>query len=76
MPILNADPEAVPGMVRALTGIYTCESCEEEAEGVWPAPEEGFEQDGDGPPVAVQECPCGAKQTVEYPGWSFFSEAG
>lgn len=78
MPVLTADQvlEVPPGMIRALTGTYTCEGCGEEADGLWPAPEEGFEQDGDGPPVAVQTCPCSAQQTEEYPGYSFRTEAG
>jgi DNA-directed RNA polymerase subunit RPC12/RpoP len=57
---------------RLLTAVYVCEDCDEETEGVWPAPEY---QDDD-MPEAVQECPCGHPQLVTYPGYSFRTEAG
>ena len=64
-------------MARALSTIVTCESCEAEYDGLWPAEEEGDEQDRAEAPVARQECPvCGHTQEEEYPGWSFQGEAG
>jgi len=60
-------------LIPAVTAVYRCEPCGgEETEGIWPAPD----QDADGPPVADQVCPAGHVQTVEYPGFAFFSEAG
>jgi DNA-directed RNA polymerase subunit RPC12/RpoP len=64
-------------MAQARTAVYTCDRCGEEVDGVWSAPEEDEEQDQDEAPVAVQVCPgCGYAQSVEYPGWSVWTEAG
>ena len=62
--------------MRARSAVYTCGGCGKEADGTWPWPEQGDEQDQDGAPTAEQECSCGHKQRVEFPGYAFFGEAG
>ena len=63
-------------MARTRTAQYVCGGCGNESEGIWPWPEPGDEQDQEEAPVAEQECPCGHKQLAEFPGYSFFGEAG
>jgi hypothetical protein len=62
--------------VASRTAQYLCAGCDEEADGIWPWPDAGDEQDQDGAPVAEQECPCGHRQAEQYPGYAFFGEAG
>lgn len=62
------------GVLRAFVD---CDDCEETYDGYWPAPDEDEEQDQDEAPIAEQVCPnCGHRQTEEFPGWSFHTEAG
>jgi rRNA maturation protein Nop10 len=55
-----------------LSAMYTCPGCGQEAEGIWPAPED--QDDEVGP--AEQMCPCGRRALVAWPGYSFRAEAG
>lgn len=56
-----------------LEAFIDCPRCGETVPGVWPKPEG---QDITEAPVAKQECPNGHVFEAEYPGWSFFTEAG
>jgi hypothetical protein len=62
--------------MRLLTAIVECPYCQAESEGTWPDPSLD-EQDRAEAPVSLQTCPaCGWRWYLEYPGWSFQSEAG
>jgi hypothetical protein len=59
-----------------LTAFVDCPACGTTYEGVW-QDDSITDQDRDQAPVARQACPaCLAGQDVEYPGWSWRSEAG
>lgn len=57
------------------TALVDCAVCETTFDGAWPDPSLSFEDVVDVAP-APQTCPnCGHAEMLEYPGWSFFSEA-
>jgi hypothetical protein len=59
-----------------LEAILTCIVCEVDYEGRWLVPGSDV-QDMVEAPVASQTCTgCGDRREVEYPGWSFRTEAG
>jgi hypothetical protein len=62
-------------MPRLLTAFIDCGVCETTYEGVW-ADDSIDEQDRAEAPVADQTCPDGHTEPVEYPAWSWRSEAG
>lgn len=64
-------------MGRTLSAIVECPACELEFSGIWPI--EGDIEDLAEAPVADKTCPnphCGYVWSMEYPGWTFQTEAG
>lgn len=61
-------------MARILSSTLECVACQEPFEGHWLA-EEG--EDADEVAPVEHECPsCHARHVYDYPGWTFFTEAG
>lgn len=59
-----------------LSAIVECPKCKLEFAGIWPVAT-GDIQDLAEAPVADKTCPwCGHVWSMEYPGWTFFTEAG
>lgn len=62
--------------IKEFTARLDCEVCGEMFDGTWREDLADVEQ-LDAAPVADQECPNGhVTEAVEYPGWTFFGEAG
>lgn len=69
-----SEPEKTGGLDFA--ALLDCEVCQTTFEGHWRDDSITVEDIAE-PPAAPQRCPsCGHEQQVEYPGWSFFTEAG
>lgn len=62
-------------MAIVLQAIVTCQDCGADYEGRWEDPAD-TPQDLVEAPVAVQTCPRGHQQEVEYEGWTNYTEAG
>jgi hypothetical protein len=58
-----------------LTALVECPACDVTFEGSW-RDDSMDEEQRDEAPVGEQECPAGHKFVAEFPGWSFYGEAG
>lgn len=58
-----------------LTALVDCARCGTTYDGRW-TDDSMSVQDMAEPPEALQQCPCGYRQSEVYPGWCWNSEAG